>query len=160
MFQMHRIFCATPWELEAERSRFDKLVGKFNEATAAEKGVLFVPVSLVNIRDKRPVQYAVEDNIEQCRYYLLVLKDGWGPVERNFQSDYELALQAAKNPALPMRTVVILAKTSPGCALNESSPVPDATYSTMAEFEERVDALLAGWFEALLSGQHADASNA
>jgi hypothetical protein len=154
MFQMHRIFCATPWELEADRSRFDQLIGKFNEAEAIEKGILFVPVSLVGIRDKRPAQYAVDNNIEQCRHYLLVLKDGWGPVERNFKDDYQLALDAVSNPQLPMRNVTVIAKIAAGASLGDGLPAADATYTTISEFETVVNGLLSGWLEQLLTEQH------
>jgi hypothetical protein len=155
MFQMHRIFCATPWELEAERTRFDQLIGKFNETDAIDEGILFVPVSLVGIRDKRPAQYAVDNNIEQCRHYLLVLKDGWGPVERNFRDDYQLALDAVSNPELPMRGVTVIAKIPAGASLGDGLPAADAIYATISEFEMVVNGLLSGWLEALLAEKQA-----
>ncbi len=47
-------------------------------------GVLYVPVSLTSVGDKRPLQYAVDDNIRECRHYLVLLTEDWGPPERNF----------------------------------------------------------------------------
>ena len=137
MYQMHRIFCATPWELEAERIRFHDLIGLFNETVAMPKGVLFVPVSLAGIRDKRPMQYAVDENIRQCRHYIQVLSEppeqpeSWGPVERNFRHDYNLALECAADPALPMQSV---------------SLIPKGT----AEFDACVNGLFAEWLASLL----------
>ena len=108
---MHRIFCATAWELEGERLAFDNALGHINESEAMPKGLLFVPVSLTNIRDKRPYQFVVEENLRDSRYYILALCDGWGPPERNFQRDYQLALEHCANPALPMRDVALLVRS-------------------------------------------------
>ena len=109
---MHRIFCATAWELEGERLAFDNALGHINETEAMPKGLLFVPVSLPNVRDKRPYQFLVEENLRDSRYYILALSDGWGPAERNFQRDYQLALEHCANPALPMRDVALLVRSS------------------------------------------------
>jgi hypothetical protein len=72
MFQLHRIFCATPRDMEAERSRFYDTVAEFNETNAMPQGILFVPVSLNDVRDKRAIQHAVDENIRDCRYYVRV----------------------------------------------------------------------------------------
>jgi len=149
---MHRIFCATPWELEEERNRFHNLIGNFNEATAMQKGILYVPVTLINIRDKRPLQYAVDENIRDCRHYLLLLSEDWGPVERNFRNDYHLALQCVSDPALPMYSVAVLAKKQlSGAPLAEGLPQPSAVFSTLTEFDRCVNNLLPAWFESLAS---------
>jgi hypothetical protein len=150
MPQLHRIFCATPWELERERMRFHDLVGAFNESAALPKGVLFVPVSLGNIRDKRPLQYAIEENILDCRYYILPLQEDWGPVERNFRNDYHLALQSMDDPALPMSGTALLAKVQPsGAPLAPGLPQPDASFSTPAEFDALMNEILARWLSTL-----------
>ena len=73
-------------------------------------------------------------------------------MERNFRKDYRLALEAVADPALPMQDVAFLLKNPqpgdppPGPAL----PQPLATFSTMAEFDETVNALLTKWLEALV----------
>jgi hypothetical protein len=152
MFQMHRIFCATPWELEAERNRFHDVIGNFNEMAAMRRGVLYVPVSLVNIRDKRPLQYAVDENIRDCRHYILLLSEDWGPVERNFRGDYHLALQCVADPALPMHSVAVLSKKQlSGVPVAGGLPEPDATFSTLLEFDGCVNNLLAAWLESIAS---------
>ena len=155
---MHRIFCATPWELEAERGRFHDLIGSFNETAAMPRAVLYVPVSLLNIRDKRPVQYAVDENIRDCSHYILLLTEDWGPVERNFRNDYRLALQCAADPAVPMRSVAVLRKQQlSGVPLAEGLPEPQATFSTLAEFDDCVNKLLAAWLEPIPSTSTASA---
>ena len=149
MFQMHRIFCATPWELEPELYRFYDAVGRFNETAAMPKGILYIPVTLTNVMDKRPLQYTVEQNIRDCRHYILLLAEDWGPAARNFRNDYHLALQCRDDPALPMQGVAVLAKKQPsGQALAEGLPQPQATFSTLAEFDECVTALLSEWLES------------
>ena len=146
---MHRIFCATAWEHEAERRRFQDLIGDFNESRAMGKGVLFVPISLVNVTDKRPYQYLVEENIRDCRHYLLILFDDWGPPQRNFKNDYHLALQAGQDPALPMHSIAVLAKKSPsGEARADGLPAPDAWFSTPQEFDDCLMSLLSSWLDA------------
>jgi hypothetical protein len=158
MFQMHRIFCATPWELEAERGRFHDLIGSFNETAAMPRAVLYVPVSLLNIRDKRPVQYAVDENIRDCSHYILLLTEDWGPVERNFRNDYRLALQCAADPAVPMRSFAVLRKQQlSGVPLAEGLPEPQTTFSTLAEFDDCVNKLLAAWLEPIASTSTASA---
>src|SRR5438270_7258065 len=105
MYRMHRVFCATSWELEGERRAFCDLIGVFNEEAAMQRGILYVPVSLVNIRDKRPYQYDIEENIRTSRHYVAALSGDWGPRERNFEADYRLACSCAGDPWLPMKGV-------------------------------------------------------
>src|SRR5215475_3739834 len=119
MYHMHRIYCATPWELEEERGTFYAAVGEFNATHAMPRGILYVPVSLGSVPDKRPYQYAVTDNIRACRHYIQVLdalppdqppNAIWGPPQRNFESDLRLALACSADPALPMCEVAVLLK--------------------------------------------------
>jgi hypothetical protein len=152
MFEMHRAFCATPWELEAERILFYDRVGQFNETAGMPKGILFVPVSLAYIMDKRPLQHAVDDNIRECRHYILVLEEDWGPKERNFRRDYALALECLADPALPMRDVAVLLKKPPaGISPAEDFPEPRAAFSTREEFAECIDNLFSAWLQAIPS---------
>lgn len=153
MYQMHRVFCATPWDLETERRAFYEIVGAFNENSAMRHGVLFVPVALTNVRDKRLYQFDVEENIRACRHYILLLSEGWGPAERNFENDYHLALQCVADPALPMQSVTMLHKRQlSGKPLNAGkdpgTPEPQAAFSTITEFGECLNSLLSSWLAA------------
>src|SRR4051794_13106588 len=105
MFRMQRVFCATAWELEAERRALYDVIGAFNEAEAMLRGLLYVPVSLTAFRDKRPLQFTVDENIRDAAHYILAITGDWGPPERNFERDYALALHSQSDPALPMQTV-------------------------------------------------------
>jgi hypothetical protein len=148
MYQMHRVFCATPWELEAERRVFQNAIGRVNENEGLSKGVLLVPVTVLNVADKRPLQYTIDENIRESRHYILVLSEGWGPPERNFRADYSLALQCMDDPVLPMQDVAIFLKTrAPQPFSVEGLPEPRATFSTPAEFDQHVYALLSTWLQ-------------
>jgi hypothetical protein len=155
MFEFHRVFCATPWEAEGERGQFYDVIGRFNEQRSMPSGVLYVPVTLTNIRDKRPVQYTVDENIREARHYILLLQDDWGPVERNFANDYHLARQCADDPALPMREIAVLRKLLPGRRpLTAGMPEPDGSFSTAEEFDRAITGLLTEWFQPLLHAGH------
>ena len=146
MYRMHRVFCATAWELEGERRAFHDVIGEVNAADAMKRGLLYVPVTLLNVRDKRPVQYAVEENIRACHYYMLALGDGWGPPERLFERDYRLALACRTDPAFPMRETAFLWQTPPGGGVAPAGlPTPTAVFSRTDEFKTHVRALLSEW---------------
>jgi hypothetical protein len=150
MYQMHRVFCATSWELEAERRAFHDAIAEVNEAEGIAHGVLLVPVTLVNIRDKRPLQYTVDENIRDCRFFLLALADGWGPPERHFERDYRLALACRTDSALPMReTAFLWQKRADESAVPPGLPAPTAEFSTADEFKAQVRALLSAWLAAV-----------
>lgn len=152
MYRMHRVFCATAWELEGERLAFDDTIGQFNETVAMGRGVLYVPASLTNIRDKRPYQYLVEENIRDARYYILALGDDWGPVERNFRNDYRAALACREDPALPMQDVALLVRSyadepSPLVADLARAGISAVPFAGIPEFREHVGRLLTSWIE-------------
>lgn len=105
---MQRVFCATTWELEAERIEFYAIIGRFNEGLALARGMLFVPASLIATQDKRRLQYDIDENVRQRSYFILLLEDSWGPRERQFQRDYRLALQLMESPDAPMTAVACL----------------------------------------------------
>jgi hypothetical protein len=154
MYRMLRVFCATSWELEGERRAFYDAVGAFNEAAAMARGVLYVPVSLTNVRDKRPYQYVVDENIRDCRHFIAALTDDWGPVERNFQKDYRLAVACSRDSALPMDGVVVMLRVAPEdprpafAAELEQGGITPIAFPDVPAFTARVTQLLAGWLDA------------
>ena len=157
-YHMHRIYCATPWELEEERGTFYAAVGEFNATHAMPRGVLYVPVSLGSVADNRPYQYAVQDNIRACRHYIQVLdalplnqpaSTIWGPSARNFARDLRLALECGANPTMPMSDVVVLLKqpTQPLAGLDGVSAI--ITFSDTADFKQQLLGLLPHWLETV-----------
>jgi hypothetical protein len=132
---MHRVFCATPEDLEAERQAFHDALGDFNEKAAMAHGILFVPVSIpLNMADKRVFQPAIDENIRSCRYYVQVIGGGEPAPHRNFDADYALAVACAADPAAPMCEVVALLE-----------------YSSMDEYSAHWRGLLSRWLESLVA---------
>jgi hypothetical protein len=154
MYRMNRVFCATPWELEEERRGFHDIIGQINETKAMPLGMLYVPVSLTNMPDKRLHQHAVDENIRACRHYIVALGEDWGPVERNFERDYRLAVACCEDPALPMRHAAILLRdlpdgsASPLAAALEASGFSSRRFRDTAGFCEIVRQLLSEWLPA------------
>ena len=154
MYRLNRIFCATAWETEGERRAFHDTLGQFNETQGMPAGVLYVPVSLANIHDKRPYQYTVEENIRECRYYILVPGDSWGPPERNFERDYRLALACAADAALPLQAVVVLLRNqpdgspSPFAAVLEAAGILFTPFTGMDDFQQALPGIFAAWLAA------------
>lgn len=110
-YRMYRVFCGSPGDVEPELQTFYKTVGDFNANYAMPLGVLFVSLALPGTTlDKRPYQAVIGENIRSCRYYVQLLEDTWGPVERSFERDHALAVQCAADPSMPMQEVAIFFK--------------------------------------------------
>src|SRR3954449_1246917 len=110
-YDMHRIFCATPGDLEDERRAFYELIAEFNEQHSVQRNVLFVPVSVTpNMTDTRSFRPAIKDNIRACTFYIQLLEDSWGPPQKNFEREFALAQNFSADPDLPMKEIVTLFK--------------------------------------------------
>jgi hypothetical protein len=110
-YDMHRIFCATPGDLEDERQAFYQIMSEVNEAQAMQRDVLLVSVSITpSMADMRPFQPAIKENIQACRYYIQLLEDTWGAPQKNFEREYALARKYSADPGLPMKEVAVLFK--------------------------------------------------
>ncbi len=154
MYRMLRVFCATAWELEAERHGFCEALGQVNQEQAMARGTLFVPVALKNVPDKRRLQAAVDENIRACSYYILAIEEGWGPSERNFERDYRLAIACRNDKDAPMRETAILVRDRPDGSPSPFGPVLDAAgfssirFATTEDFRGSVLRLLTEWLAA------------
>ena len=156
-YSMHRIFCATPGDLEIEREAFYKAMADFNERHAMPRGILFVSVSMVpGVLDLRPYQGVLAENIRSCRYYIQVLEDSWGPPFRNFEREYAVAMRCQSDPNLPMQDVAVLFKKpllphqmEPSVLELKQKLAPGPDFETPAEYSERVTALLTTWLETV-----------
>jgi hypothetical protein len=110
-YEMHRVFVATPLELEDERLAMHEIIAGFNQDVAMPRNVLFVTVSLPqNLVDKRVYQAAVLDNIRNARFYLQFLEDSWGPPTRNFERDFVMAQKYAAAGSHACRHTALLFK--------------------------------------------------
>src|SRR4051812_48646246 len=131
-YRMHRVFCATPGDLEEERRAFHDVLGDVNQEEGMAQGILLVPVSILPaVVDKRAFQSAITENIRSCRYYVQVIEDTWGAPEKNFERDYAVALRCAADPELPMQDVAVLFK---------QPLLPHRVEPDVAEWKRRVQA--------------------
>lgn len=154
-YTMHRIFCATPGDLEPERQAFHDVVGQVNEAEGMPRNILFVPLSIVPLMSNKLIfRTAVEDNIRQCRFFIQVLQNTWGPSTRNFEPDYNLACRLKDDPASLMEGVAMFFKAAnevePGIAELKSpfqSQPKCAAYefATLDEYKQQLRAQLSTW---------------
>jgi hypothetical protein len=162
MYRLHKVYCANPWELEAERRAFYDVVGEFNERDAMNAGILYVPVGLGNTRDKRSFQYAVSENIRECRHYLQLFDtapgEGWGVPERNFERDYCLAIECSSNPALPMHEVAVLAKKPAILPPGITAGTEVREFTELTEFRAELLELLERWLANLTAPERAHAA--
>jgi hypothetical protein len=157
LLRLNRVFCATSWELEGERDAFYKVIGQFNEEAGMSKNILFVPVSLLNVADKRRFQHVIDENYRDCTYIIFALIDGWGPRERNFRGDYKRAMEWKNDPSLPIRDVLYLEKKSDlDEPRDQTLPEPHLTFETTAEFSAEIRKLLAGWLADLAAEETAN----
>jgi hypothetical protein len=165
-YSMHRIFCATPGDLEEERLAFYSVMSEFNEHVAMPRGILFVSISIVpGVADKRGFQSAINENIRTCRYYVQVLEDTWGWPEKNFERDHALAVRCAADPELPMQEVAVFfkkplvphqvepsitqLKQSLEAVALESAVETAVDFETLEQYRVALHALLAKWLETV-----------
>lgn len=166
-YEFYRVFCATPTELEPERSAFYDVIAEFNEAEAMNRGILFVAVSLVRMPDKRPYQAAVDQNIRDSSYYVQLLEENWGPPERNFERDYAWASNCAADPDSPLRAALLLFKKPllphrVDAAIQELKERTGAReFARTDEFKMILRTLLERWLETIApaQGQHRSAQS-
>ena len=159
-YQMYRVFCGAPGDLEQERQAFYQAVGDFNEARAMPQNILLVAVSLPDTTlDKRPYQAVLGENIRACRYYIQLLEDTWGPPQRNFERDHALALACADDPEMPMKEVAVFFKkpllphqVEEGVRELKASKQAQGTYAefaTAAELARLLEPLFERWLSTL-----------
>ena len=114
----YRIFVASPGGLERERSIIREQIARFNESRMHELGCVFsahgwesVPGSM-----RRP-QGAINEDIEQCDYMILMLSNRWGTipaVDARFTSgteeEYYIAREHISDSNRPMADILVLFK--------------------------------------------------
>ncbi len=167
-YQFHYIFCATPFDCEAELKAFQETMAEFNREEAMPKGILFASLVIVpTLADKRPYQGSVNENIRMSRYYVQMLEDGWGPPQRDYERDWALARRCAADPELPMREAVVFFKApllphkvDPSIAELKQSLLTDGSpyfqFDTLARFREELRAMLTRWLGSVFEESAAE----
>ncbi len=159
-YSMHRVFCATPGDLEPERQAFYRVLAGFNERTAMRRGILFVPVSITPMMAKlAPFRAAIDQNIADSRYYVQVLADSFGAPERDFEPLFTAARRNALDTRSETREVVVLFKKTPAaldgkvarlrCELDDGAGLRWFSYSDEHEFSAIMHKLLGTWIDSL-----------
>jgi hypothetical protein len=59
-------------------------------------------------------QPAVDANIRECKFFVQVLQNTWGPRERSFENDYDLARRLHTDPGSSMKGVALFFKAADG----------------------------------------------
>ncbi len=169
-YEMHRIFCATPFELEEERLAFHAAVSRFNESAAMPRNLLFIPVTLPpNLADKRAYHNVLLENIRDARYFVQLLEDSWGPPGRNFEKDYAMARQYVAGGSHKIRETALLFK-KPLLAHRVEQEIVQlkkqaeeegslVEFTSLDEFQEILTRLMARWMEGLPLAQSAEAGH-
>ncbi len=109
---MHRVYLSSPGDLEPEKQLCRKVISEVNERLAMPAKVLMVSVGLPQEGAIDQFRSAVADNIRQCRYYIQVFQDDWGP--RNLgRKMFYLAADGRADESLPITDVVVFLKDAP-----------------------------------------------
>jgi|GEM_PF-3244956 tetratricopeptide (TPR) repeat protein len=117
----YRVFISSPVGMESERRAVHEAIVAFNQDEAVPRGVLFVPVGwqLTPGGATRP-QSLIDEDIRTCDYFILLLHDRWRPraherahvglPENDAEEEFELALDCLRDPAAPMRQLLLCFK--------------------------------------------------
>jgi hypothetical protein len=112
-YQIHRVFCSTPGDLEELRRDFDHQTGAVNEEVGMPQQILLAPVSCRPATGTGFFNAEIRDNIRQCSFFIQVLGDSWGPPAAKFERAFELAMACLGDPGLPMREVALFLEEVP-----------------------------------------------
>ncbi|MBI5684607.1 MAG: tetratricopeptide repeat protein [Verrucomicrobia bacterium] len=75
----YRVFIASPSGLDDERRTFRETIHKHNEADGYARNAIFVPVGWEEtLGGRRRPQSAINEELDACDYFVLVLWDRWG----------------------------------------------------------------------------------
>ncbi len=167
-YTFHRVFCATPGDLEEEREAFYAVMAEFNEAESMPHDLLFVAVSITpSMAQLPPYWKAIEENIQDSRYYIQVLGDTWGPPFRNFEPMYKTAKACLEKPELPMRDVAVMFKSlrpdqcrEPAVEKLKGELPKPIEFSDIESFRRALRALLSNWLTTLLEEMRGGAAHA
>jgi hypothetical protein len=144
-YAMHRIFCSTPGDLEPEREAFYEVVGEFNESEAMPRNILFVALSIVPRVTYKPVyQDAIDENVRSCAFFVQLFGGTWGPPERNFEQDYQLAAKCEASADLPMKGIAVFLKEG-AAEQSINGSAPRYSYRDLDEFKQRLRETLSAW---------------
>jgi hypothetical protein len=166
-YSMYRVFCATPGNLEQERQVFHNVIAQLNENAAMPDSALLVPVSILpNMVDTLFFRSVIEENIQDCAFFVQVLDETWGPSARNFQWKYDLACKLKGDPDSLMLDVAVFFKERDErqvedavrelkASLHDSSGSVLYHFESIEQFKEQLRLQLSAWLRNLTASAKA-----
>ena len=153
-YRLSNLFCRLAGNLAPERESFYQAVGDCNEKEGMPHGTLFVPLSIGGYGPER--REAVDSNIRNSQFFILVVEDIWEAPVQTFLHDYRLAAKCRADVRLPMREIAVLVKrTPPGeeagdlAQFRAALAAPDGPrcyeFGTVEEFRMHLAPLLSEW---------------
>jgi Domain of unknown function (DUF4062) len=99
--KFYKVFIASPGGLADERRAFKETVSEYNDCDAVDRRAVFLPVGweLTLPGVGRP-QALINQDIETCDYFVLILWDRWVP-QQNRELLRLFLLESRKNTASP-----------------------------------------------------------
>ena len=113
-----KVFIASPNGLDEIREAFRDTLREFNDADIHRRTAVFTPVGweLTLGGYKRP-QALINEDLEKCDYFVLVLWDRWGSPPDNegkytsgCEEEFHLAVDCAEDPNRPMEDLIVFFK--------------------------------------------------
>jgi hypothetical protein len=159
-FDFYRVFVSAPGDLVADREVCHRVIACVNEAISMPEKILLASIGLRE--DEHIVGYraAVADNVRSSTYFVQIFQDDWGPRDL-FRKLFLQAVEVLRDPAMPMRDLLICLKDAPGETdeqilafrreLEDQSVVHLFRYKSLDEFEAQLEATLSEWALALVS---------
>jgi hypothetical protein len=149
-FRFYRVFCSAPDSMQEECGTFLDCVAQVNEEIIGT-GNLLVPVLLpANLTNKPLLQNVVDQNVEDCTFFVQLLQDTWGSPERHTEHEYQLACRCRDDASRPMRALAVFFKAPADAGLRaavDGSPSHD--YTTPEEFRSQLTGQLQEWAGAI-----------
>ncbi|MHC4251610.1 MAG: DUF4062 domain-containing protein, partial [Planctomycetota bacterium] len=126
----YKVFIASPGGLEEERARFREVIRDYNDMDAKARGVHFDPVGWeYTLPGKRRPQALINEELEGCDYFVLLLWDRWGSPPDNdgrytsgTEEEFAVATGCCDDELKPMREVVAYFKPVVDRQLSDAGP--------------------------------------
>lgn len=159
-FDFYRVFVSAPGDLVADREVCHRIIARVNEAISMPEKILLASIGLREDDQIIGFRAAVADNVRASTYFIQVFQDDWGPRDL-FRKLFLQAEECRRDPAMPMRDLLICLKDAPGETdqqilafrreLEDQSDVPLIRYKSLDELEAQLEVILSEWALALVS---------
>jgi hypothetical protein len=155
-FQIYRVLCSTPPELEPERVLAEATLTSFGATVTFPQQVLFAGASFRPGFDAVRHRAVGESNVRMCDFFLHIFSETW-PGDA-FQGFIDLAQVALADPSLPMRRTAVLFKNFAAAdekvrsfrnSLAAGGNCDLREFQDPAELERLLREIFASWWESV-----------